>query len=126
LEKFTSYSQEEDGRTASQASQLQEQARSSSHSPLPDPSFPLVDLPPHEVLSMPALSPTMTQGNVGTWKKKEGDKVAAGDVLCDIETDKATLDFESLEDGYVLVTVLATFILVCNRSTFKTHWDISI
>jgi pyruvate dehydrogenase E2 component (dihydrolipoamide acetyltransferase) len=59
LEKFTSYSQEEDGRTASQASQLQEQARSSSHSPLPDPSFPLVDLPPHEVLSMPALSPTM-------------------------------------------------------------------
>jgi pyruvate dehydrogenase E2 component (dihydrolipoamide acetyltransferase) len=75
---------------------------------------------------MPALSPTMTQGNVGTWKKKEGDKVAAGDVLCDIETDKATLDFESLEDGYVLVTVLATFILVCNRSTLKTHWDMSI
>jgi pyruvate dehydrogenase E2 component (dihydrolipoamide acetyltransferase) len=121
LEKFTSYSQEEDGRTASQASQPQEQARSSSHSPPPHPSFPLVDLPPHEVLSMPALSPTMTQGNVGTWKKKEGDKVAAGDVLCDIETDKATLDFESLEDGYVLVTVLATFILVCNRSTFKTQ-----
>jgi pyruvate dehydrogenase E2 component (dihydrolipoamide acetyltransferase) len=68
----------------------------------------------------------MTQGNVGTWKKKEGDKVAAGDVLCDIETDKATLDFESLEDGYVLVTVLATSILVCNRSMFKTHWDMSI
>jgi multidrug efflux pump subunit AcrA (membrane-fusion protein) len=67
-----------------------------------------------------------TQGNVGTWKKNEGDKVAAGDVLCDIETDKATLDFESLEDGYVLVTVLATLILVCNRSMFKTHWDMSI
>ncbi|CAK9271134.1 unnamed protein product [Sphagnum jensenii] len=100
LEKFTSYSQEEDGQIASQASQPQEQARPSSHSPPPPhPSFPPVDLPPHEVLSMPALSPTMTQGNVGTWKKKEGDKVAAGDVLCDIETDKATLDFESLEDG---------------------------
>jgi pyruvate dehydrogenase E2 component (dihydrolipoamide acetyltransferase) len=40
-----------------------------------------------------------TQGNVGKWKKKEGDTVAAGDVLCDIETDKATLDLESLEDG---------------------------
>jgi hypothetical protein len=53
-------------------------------------------------------------------------QVAAGDVLCDIETDKATLDFESLEDGYVLVTVLATFILVCKRSMFKTHWDMSI
>jgi pyruvate dehydrogenase E2 component (dihydrolipoamide acetyltransferase) len=40
-----------------------------------------------------------TQGNVGKWKKKEGDTVVAGDVLCDIETNKATLDLESLEDG---------------------------
>jgi pyruvate dehydrogenase E2 component (dihydrolipoamide acetyltransferase) len=47
----------------------------------------------------------MTQGNVGKWKKKEGETVAAGDVLCDIETDKATLDFESLEDG-VLAKIL--------------------
>jgi len=66
---------------------------------------PRGDLPPHEVLTMPALSPIMTQGNVGKWKKKEGDTVAAGDVLCDIETDKATLDLESLEDG-VLAKIL--------------------
>lgn len=55
---------------------------------------------PHEVLGMPALSPTMTQGNIAKWRKKEGDKIAVGDILCEIETDKATLEFESLEEGY--------------------------
>jgi hypothetical protein len=54
------------------------------------------------------LNCLQTQGNVGKWKKKEGDMVAAGDVLCDIETDKATLDFESLEDGYTYIPMLKT------------------
>lgn len=44
---------------------------------------------------MPALSPTMTKGNIAKWKKKEGDKVSAGDVLCEIETDKATVSLEA-------------------------------
>ncbi|WJX20186.1 Pyruvate dehydrogenase complex component E2 1 [Trifolium repens] len=56
---------------------------------------------PHEVLGMPALSPTMTQGNIAKWRKKEGDKIAVGDILCEIETDKATLEFESLEEGFL-------------------------
>ncbi|KAE9589835.1 hypothetical protein Lal_00021650 [Lupinus albus] len=55
----------------------------------------------HEVLGMPALSPTMTQGNIAKWRKKEGDKIEVGDVLCEIETDKATLEFESLEEGFL-------------------------
>ena len=50
---------------------------------------------------MPALSPTMTQGNIAEWKVGEGDKVAAGDVMADIETDKATMALESMEDGYM-------------------------
>ncbi|GAU40872.1 hypothetical protein TSUD_40470 [Trifolium subterraneum] len=50
---------------------------------------------------MPALSPTMTQGNIAKWRKKEGDKIAVGDILCEIETDKATLEFESLEEGFL-------------------------
>ena len=50
---------------------------------------------------MPALSPTMTQGNVAEWKVSPGDKVSAGDVIADIETDKATMALESMEDGYV-------------------------
>lgn len=63
-------------------------------------------LPPHIVLEMPALSPTMNQGNIATWRKKEGDKIEVGDVICEIETDKATLEFESLEEGY-LAKILA-------------------
>ncbi|KAI9071892.1 hypothetical protein K1719_046152 [Acacia pycnantha] len=55
---------------------------------------------------MPALSPTMNQGNIAKWRKKEGDKIEVGDILCEIETDKATLEFESLEEGY-LAKILA-------------------
>ena len=54
---------------------------------------------------MPALSPTMTAGNIGTWQKKAGDALAPGDVLVEIETDKATMDFEFQEEG-VLIKVL--------------------
>lgn len=48
---------------------------------------------------MPALSPTMTAGNIGAWQKKPGDSISAGDVLVEIETDKAHMDFEYQEDG---------------------------
>ena len=57
--------------------------------------------PPHTLLRMPALSPTMTSGNLAKWLKKPGEQVEIGDVLCEIETDKATMDFESPEEGYV-------------------------
>ena len=64
-----------------------------------------VAFPPHTVVSMPALSPTMTAGNIGTWQKKPGDTIAPGDVLVEIETDKAQMDFEFQEDG-VLAKIL--------------------
>ena len=48
---------------------------------------------------MPALSPTMTEGKLATWLKSEGDAVAAGDVLCEIETDKATMEVEAIDEG---------------------------
>lgn len=54
---------------------------------------------------MPALSPTMTAGNIGAWQKKPGDTLAPGDVLVEIETDKAQMDFEFQEDG-VLAKIL--------------------
>ncbi|KAF2823268.1 hypothetical protein CC86DRAFT_372286 [Ophiobolus disseminans] len=50
-------------------------------------------------LNMPALSPTMTEGNIATWKIKEGDSFSAGDVLLEIETDKAQMDVEAQDDG---------------------------
>ena len=46
-------------------------------------------------LEMPALSPTMSEGNLLQWTKKEGDQVKVGDVICEIQTDKATMGFES-------------------------------
>ncbi|KAI1101697.1 Dihydrolipoyllysine-residue acetyltransferase [Jackrogersella minutella] len=57
--------------------------------------------PPHTVIKMPALSPTMTAGNIGAWQKKVGDTIAPGEVLVEIETDKAQMDFEFQEDGVI-------------------------
>ena len=53
---------------------------------------------PIEIL-MPALSPTMEEGNLAKWVKKEGDSVAAGDVIAEIETDKATMEVEAVDEG---------------------------
>lgn len=55
---------------------------------------------------MPALSPTMTQGNIGAWQKSVGDALAPGEVLVEIETDKAQMDFEFQDDGYLAKILL--------------------
>jgi pyruvate dehydrogenase E2 component (dihydrolipoamide acetyltransferase) len=55
-----------------------------------------------EIVRMPKLSDTMTEGVVAKWHKKVGDKVKSGDLLADIETDKATMEFESFQDGVLL------------------------
>src|SRR5262245_45201259 len=48
---------------------------------------------------MPALSPTMEEGNLSKWLKNEGDKVTSGDVIAEIETDKATMEVEAVDEG---------------------------
>ncbi|KDO22183.1 hypothetical protein SPRG_21178 [Saprolegnia parasitica CBS 223.65] len=58
-------------------------------------------LPDHEVVGLPALSPTMEMGTISAWLKKEGDKISAGDVICQVETDKAVVDFEAQDDSYL-------------------------
>ena len=50
-------------------------------------------------LKMPALSPTMEQGTLAKWLKQEGDRIEAGDIIAEIETDKATMEFEAIDDG---------------------------
>lgn len=55
-----------------------------------------------EIITMPRLSDTMEEGTVATWLKKEGDKVEEGDILAEIETDKATMEFESFYSGTLL------------------------
>src|ERR1700744_431614 len=55
-----------------------------------------------EVVKMPKMSDTMTEGVLAKWHKKVGDKVKPGDILAEVETDKATMDFESYQDGTLL------------------------
>src|SRR5260370_23778585 len=50
-------------------------------------------------IRMPALSPTMTEGNLARWLKQEGDEVHSGDVIAEIETDKATMEYEAADEG---------------------------
>src|SRR5437764_5852887 len=52
-------------------------------------------------IRMPALSPTMTEGNLTRWLKKEGDEVHSGDVIAEIETDKATMEYEAVDEGRI-------------------------
>lgn len=55
-----------------------------------------------EIITMPRLSDTMTEGTVASWLKKVGDKISEGDILAEIETDKATMEFESFHSGTLL------------------------
>ena len=55
-----------------------------------------------EVVNMPRLSDTMTEGVVAKWHKNVGDKISEGDLLAEIETDKATMEFESFQEGVLL------------------------
>ena len=52
-------------------------------------------------LKMPALSPTMEEGKLARWLVKEGDEVKSGDILAEIETDKATMEFEAVDEGTI-------------------------
>ncbi len=61
---------------------------------------------PTEIL-MPALSPTMTEGKLSKWLVKEGDDVRAGDLIAEIETDKATMEVEAVDEGKVGKIVIA-------------------
>src|SRR5215471_12368426 len=55
---------------------------------------------------MPALSPTMEKGNLAKWLKKEGDQVKSGDVIAEIETDKATMEVEAADEGVLAKIVV--------------------
>lgn len=59
------------------------------------------DYPSHVKVPLPALSPTMEMGTIVSWAKKEGDRLNEGDLLAEIETDKATMGFETPEEGYL-------------------------
>ncbi|XP_051255914.1 dihydrolipoyllysine-residue acetyltransferase component of pyruvate dehydrogenase complex, mitochondrial [Dicentrarchus labrax] len=61
----------------------------------------LYSLPPHQKVELPALSPTMQTGTIARWEKKEGEKIGEGELIAEVETDKATVGFEILEECYM-------------------------
>jgi pyruvate dehydrogenase E1 component beta subunit len=75
---------------------------------------------PIEIL-MPALSPTMEEGNVSKWLKQEGDKVVAGDVIAEIETDKATMEVEAVDEG-----TLAKILIAAGTEGVKVNTPIAV
>ncbi|GIZ08546.1 pyruvate dehydrogenase complex dihydrolipoamide acetyltransferase [Flavobacterium sp. UMI-01] len=84
---------------AAPAAAPQEEAKPAENKPAAAPA----SLPAGVVVvTMPRLSDTMTEGTVATWLKKVGDKVSEGDILAEIETDKATMEFESFNEGTLL------------------------
>ncbi len=70
---------------------------------------------------MPALSPTMTEGNLAKWHKKEGDAVKAGEVIAEIETDKATMEVEAVDEG-----VLGKILIPAGTQAVKVNEPIAI
>ena len=58
-------------------------------------------------IKMPALSPTMEEGTLAKWLVKEGDEVNSGDIMAEIETDKATMEFEAVDEGMIAKIVVA-------------------
>jgi len=64
-------------------------------------------LPPHTLLQMPKLSPTMEHGNLAKWRKKQGESVAPGEIIADVETDKATVEFEAQDNFHIAKLLVA-------------------
>ncbi|MCZ8170105.1 MAG: biotin/lipoyl-binding protein, partial [Brevundimonas sp.] len=58
-------------------------------------------------IKMPALSPTMEEGTLAKWLVKVGDKVSSGDIMAEIETDKATMEFEAVDEGTIVAIAVA-------------------
>ncbi|XP_042199857.1 dihydrolipoyllysine-residue acetyltransferase component of pyruvate dehydrogenase complex, mitochondrial isoform X2 [Callorhinchus milii] len=61
----------------------------------------MVQFAPHQLVPLPALSPTMQMGTIARWEKEEGEKINEGDLIAEVETDKATVGFECLEECYM-------------------------
>lgn len=69
---------------------------------------------------MPSLSPTMTEGTIVKWLKKEGDPIAPGDVLCEIQTDKAVMSFETEEEG-ILAKIMASCLMIIYSNPYDVY-----
>ena len=70
-------------------------------------SYNYLDFPEHSTVTLPALSPTMESGTIVKWEKEEGDILEEGDVIAQVETDKAVMDMETPSTGYLAKIIVA-------------------
>nr|XP_009942951.1 PREDICTED: dihydrolipoyllysine-residue acetyltransferase component of pyruvate dehydrogenase complex, mitochondrial [Opisthocomus hoazin] len=101
IDAFKNYTLDSAASASPAASVPPPQAAAPSPPTHPSPQAPGSSYPPHMQVTLPALSPTMTMGTVQRWEKKVGEKLNEGDLLAEIETDKATIGFEVQEEGYL-------------------------
>ncbi|XP_075858624.1 dihydrolipoyllysine-residue acetyltransferase component of pyruvate dehydrogenase complex, mitochondrial isoform X2 [Microcebus murinus] len=99
IEAFKNYTLDSSAAPPTQAAPAPTPAAASTPTPSAQP--PGSSYPTHMQILLPALSPTMTMGTVQRWEKKVGEKLSEGDLLAEIETDKATIGFEVQEEGYL-------------------------
>lgn len=100
IEAFKNYTLDSSAAPTPQAAPAPTPAAAPSP-PTPSAQAPGSSYPTHMQVVLPALSPTMTMGTVQRWEKKVGEKLSEGDLLAEIETDKATIGFEVQEEGYL-------------------------
>ena len=100
-EKIEDLLKEIESQNSTPAATKQEDAKSEEVAVVPQPQ---VDISGIEaaLITMPKMSDTMTEGTIAVWHKKVGDEVKSGDILAEVETDKATMELESYEDGTLL------------------------
>ena len=72
-------------------------------------------------VNLPSLSPTMEEGKIVKWIKKEKDPILSGEVLFEVETDKATMEYESPEDGYIAKIIFMNIILAIYPSSGDSY-----
>ena len=82
-------------------------------------------LPDHEIVPMPALSPTMETGSIATWNLKEGDSFEPGTAICEVETDKATVTYEAQDDGVIAKILVETGEIAVGQPIMVTVTDAS-
>lgn len=102
VSKFTSFTPAAGGDAPKPAAAAAPKPAAAAAAPAPGKAYPS-----HQVLGMPSLSPTMSQGNIAKWKRKVGESIKPGTVIAEIETDKASIEWESQEEGIIAKLLVA-------------------
>lgn len=77
--------------------------------------------PPHKLVPMPSLSPTMEAGSIAKWIVQEGGKFEAGQAICEVETDKATVTYDATDDGFLAKILVGSGEVKVSSRLIESH-----